>query len=350
MGSNKISKGMWTVIMADIIRKYTNPDHHLLQSSKDESDTKWPSMTGIMKDEYGIDIDRKTVSRNLVKLRDQAGMDIIITDKDGFWLNSRDFSIYEQRLLMDSVITNRYISQKDAEELVAKISSLSGEFFISHLENVYVNDSLGRTTNTDVYKNIQEINDAVNNSLLIEFEAIPEYGTGFDVHLVRCAPKCIVLIQQRYYLVVDEFIDGEEGKAYYPIDNIRNLRITDSHFWWGNMTEEEKKDIKRIASANWPMQFKKITIVFYAPLRLYSHAREAFGFQDGDVNIGKRRLKKGESKNELDYRYVVKTSKARFIQFVREHLGEVDIVSPMEWREDFKADLKEACKLYDVKI
>ena len=75
---------------------------------------------------YGVNADRKTIYRDLEELR-RFGFDIITT-KEGrncyYHLGSRDFELPELKLLVDSVQSSKFITDKKSKELIKKLESL----------------------------------------------------------------------------------------------------------------------------------------------------------------------------------------------------------------------------------
>ena len=94
------------------------------KSDSDNALTQEDIATYLNKD-YGIEIERKAIARNLSLLK-EAGYDIEITRK-GSYLASRDFEDSELRLLIDGVLSSRYINAKHSKDLIEKLCKLSNE-------------------------------------------------------------------------------------------------------------------------------------------------------------------------------------------------------------------------------
>ena len=104
-------KKMVTINILDILKKYSDMDHRLTQQD----------IADILKKEYYMDVDRKTIKRNLMNLldlncgidyteisrKDEKGNDTTIcTD----WYIQREFTDSELRLLIDSVLFSKKYS------------------------------------------------------------------------------------------------------------------------------------------------------------------------------------------------------------------------------------------------
>ena len=125
----------------DILKRYTDADHRL--SQKD--------IVKILKNEYNMTADRKSVKRNLMNLID-FGYDInysesvrMIPSKDGgmeesyilsdFYLE-REFTDSELRLLIDGIVFSKHIPYSQCKELVGKLSGLSNQYFKSRIKYI----------------------------------------------------------------------------------------------------------------------------------------------------------------------------------------------------------------------
>ena len=72
---------------------------------------------------YGVNADRKTLYQDFEELKD-FGMDIL-TSQDGrsyyYYLGSRDFELPELKLLVDSVQSSKFITDKKSGQLIKKL-------------------------------------------------------------------------------------------------------------------------------------------------------------------------------------------------------------------------------------
>lgn len=123
-------KKMVIINILDILKKYSDMDHRLTQAQIIE----------ILKKEYYMDVDRRTVKRNLMNLLDfDFGIDyteIIKKNEKGEeipictdWYITREFDDSEIRLLIDSVLFSKTIPQKQCKKLIDKLKGLSNIYF-----------------------------------------------------------------------------------------------------------------------------------------------------------------------------------------------------------------------------
>ena len=119
-------KKMIIINILDILKRYTDENHKLSQKQIAE----------ILKNEYNTTVERKTIKRNIMNLID-FGYEIEYTEtvryvksKEGvkeessilsdFYL-TREFTDSELRLLIDSLLFNRYLPARQCKDMIAKI-------------------------------------------------------------------------------------------------------------------------------------------------------------------------------------------------------------------------------------
>ena len=243
--ANVDQKNLIPLCILEVLRKYSDESHPLTHNMIIEH---------LVKD-YNISPppERKSIGRNLDNLRSQMEIDIEITPK-GSYLVSREFEDYELRLLIDSVLSNKYISVIETRELVDKLKSLSGVYFDSYEEHLLTIDEKKKTDKRDLYLKLHIINDAIENGrdLCFELTENAEYpdwlltrsyieGFGNDTYddddeLDRSAqikPEYLVLMNNRYYVAFKAIIlvnlggDLVEELAYCGLDEMTNLSIAE---------------------------------------------------------------------------------------------------------------------------
>ena len=77
--------------------------------------------------DYGIEIERKAVSRNLSMLK-EAGYDIESDRSRGSYLASRTFEDSELHMLIDGVLSSRYVAAGQSKDLIQRICRLSNKY------------------------------------------------------------------------------------------------------------------------------------------------------------------------------------------------------------------------------
>ena len=218
----------------DILRKYTDEDHRL--SQKDIID--------ILKTEYDMTADRKSVKRNITSLM-EMGYEInfsealrMFPNKDGvleesyilsdFYLE-REFTDGELRLLIDSLLFSKHIPYSQCKGLVDKLRGLSNQYFKSRVRFI---STLPETVpkNKELFYTIEILDEAIAKGKQVAF-TYNEYGTDKKLHPRRdreyiINPYQMAATNGRYYLIGN--YDKYNNLANYRLDRITNIRLLDT--------------------------------------------------------------------------------------------------------------------------
>ena len=153
------------VIILDILRilqKHSDKDHRLSQHDIQE----------LLESEYGMKVDRKTISRNITTLvqcnfpieygnnSDETVLTKIYYDHT--FLNG------ELRLLIDSVLLMDGLSKKDRISLINRLENLSSKYFHSEISKIDM-DIYGKVINREIILTLEEIGQAIANEKQVTF-------------------------------------------------------------------------------------------------------------------------------------------------------------------------------------
>lgn len=232
-------KKMVTINILNILKKYSDIDHSLTQQDIAE----------ILKKEYYMDVDRKTIKRNLMNLLDlDCGIDYTeISRKDGKgndttictdWYIQREFSDSELRLLIDSVLFSKNIPYTQCKQLIEKLKGLSNVYFdkkVKHICNLPDN----QPRNKELFYTIDVLDEAISQNKKVAF-MYNSYGQDKKLHPKRkkeyvMNPYQMVATNGKYYLICN--YDKYDNLVNYRVDHITNIRILDE-------TRKPLKDLK----------------------------------------------------------------------------------------------------------
>ena len=222
-------KKMVTINILNILKKYSDMDHRLTQQDIAE----------ILKKEYYMDVDRKTIKRNLMNLLDlDCGIDYTeISRKDGKgndttictdWYIQREFTDSELRLLIDSVLFSKNIPYKQCKQLIEKLKGLSNVYFdkkVKHICNLPDN----QPRNKELFYTIDVLDEAISQNKKVAF-MYNSYGSDKKLHPKRkkeyvMNPYQMVATNGKYYLICN--YDKYDNLVNYRVDHITNIRILD---------------------------------------------------------------------------------------------------------------------------
>ena len=140
-----------------ILKEYSNEEHHLSQTD----------IINYLKG-YGIECDRKTVSRNIDALIN-FGFDIVKIIGGGCYIIDNTFDISELTFLIDYVYSSPAISQKQAESLIERLTENISINDKKKYQNIFKSGVLTRTDNRQIFWTIDRINEAIKNNKQISF-------------------------------------------------------------------------------------------------------------------------------------------------------------------------------------
>ena len=122
------------------------------------------------------------MSRNIDWLRG-FGYDISTYDENGkgYYLREREFEESELRLLIDGVLSSRYVPQKHAKPLIDKLKAQSSIYFRRKLNNISSATDWVHTQNRFLFYNIDTIDFSIESSKKIEF-VYNEYDVDKKLH------------------------------------------------------------------------------------------------------------------------------------------------------------------------
>lgn len=225
-----VTKKMLNILILDILRRYSDEDHHLTQQE----------IIRKLKSDFGVEsTDRRTVRDNVQSLVDM-GYGIENEGDDGYYMYEREFDDAELRLLIDSVLFSKTISDVAAKRLIEKLKSFGNIYFDTKVSHVKSTPILTRTDNKSVLYNVSAINEAMDRKKKITFR-YNRYGTDFKMHdqgkQYVMNPYQMVASNGRYYLLGN--VDKYDNVTYYRIDKMSKVEILDEKI----KPQKEVKDI-----------------------------------------------------------------------------------------------------------
>lgn len=320
------SKQLSLLRVLQIFRQYSDFDHTLTQND----------VLDYLERDYGIILERKSVGRKISLLK-EAGVNIE-TVKSGSYLDSRDFTDSELRMLIDGVLSSKYITAKHSKEMIDKLCSLSNQYFKSHIKNVYSVGDWNKTENQSVFYNIEIIDDAIESGMQITFD-YNKYGADKKLHKTAthtASPYQLILHNQKYYLMA--LNEHYKNMAYFKVDRITGIKITNEPITPINTVDGYKNGIDYSAfSSSLPYMFsdKFERVKFYADEKIADQIIDWFGLRAGIEKAGDRLLVTvNVSPNAMEY-------------WSMQYLNSVEIIEPAYLREKIKENLRLATEKYE---
>ncbi|MCR4840231.1 MAG: WYL domain-containing protein [Lachnospiraceae bacterium] len=309
-----------------ILQKYSDSNHLLTQED----------IQSHLINEYGIDMERKAVSRNLSLLR-EAGYEIE-SGRSGSFIHSRDFTEGELRILIDGVLASKHIAANYSKDLIDKLCAQSSIYFRSHVKHIHSVGQWDKTENKDLFNNIELVDDAIERNKQIIFE-YNMYGADKKLHKTRihqASPYQLILHNQRYYLMARN--EHWKNMAYYRLDRIKNMKVSEETLIPITEVEGYKNGInyKEISNAL-PYMYtdKPVTVEFIAEDYIIDQIIDWFGKDIRIVSHGEKQVK-----------VTLKASPMAMKHWALQYLDHIEVVYPASLRQQIKESLEKGLNKY----
>ena len=347
-----IGKKIIILYILQILQKYTDANHPMTQQQIVEK----------LQSEYGLDINRTTVKRNVEDLID-AGygvqyMEVIrshVNKKTGVREETsiytdlyyeHDFTEAELHMLIDGLLFSRSVPYKQRKQLIDKLGKLSSSYFNQRMNHVHCLSS-DAPQNKELFHTIDILDEAITEGKQVRL-TYNQYGTDLELHptlnedgSVRrqtINPYQMVGSEGRYYLIcnndhyntvsnyrVDRITDIElletKAKSKFQVEGLENgLNLQDYVYQNLNMFTDEAKDTEFIIEK----RYVSLIIDFFG-----SHV--SF-HEQGDGKVSCR----------------LKVSAMAMKHWAVEHANIVRVVSPENLVEEIREEIRKAYKLYGM--
>ena len=289
-------------------------------------------------EKYGYNADRRTIYSNVEILSD-FGIDIQKKeDAPGYFIASREFELPELKLLVDTVQSSKFITEKKSAELIGKLMQLTNEQKASELNrSVYIRNRM-KSGNEKVYYNADDLPNAMNQDRQIEFQ-YGEWNTAKRLvakrngKIYRVSPWALTWDDENYYLIAHDEIDGII--KHFRVDKMLRITLTDQ---------------PRCGQA----QFQDFDLAAFAKKTF-----GMYGGPDAEVTLrcekhlvgvlidrfGKEIMIVPEGKDHVHARVTVSVS-PQFFGWVTGLGSGMEIVSPEHVRKEYQAFLQSVLKVY----
>lgn len=180
----------------------------------------------------GVNADRKTLYTDLEELR-TFGVDIISERKGNDWtyhIGERDFELAELKLLVDSVQSAKFITERKSQSLIKKLENLVSRHEAKQLHRQVLISGRIKTMNESIYYNVDKIHAAINADSGIKFQyfqwnvkkemTLRHNGAWYDV-----SPWALVWDNENYYMIGYDTASGQI--RHYRVDKMLRISPTD---------------------------------------------------------------------------------------------------------------------------
>ena len=317
----------------NILKKYSDEDHKLYAAEIGRK----------IKEIYDIEIDSRTIRRNINLLKYKLDYDISTREDngEGYYINrdpDTDFEPGEIRAIIDNFSYANYIVPSIAKEIIKKCKNMQTVYENEKLKDYQIYSANNKTENAEVIKNIEDISNSIYNNHKIKFEywkyAITDKLTKKIVSAPTVSPFAIVYNSQEFYLIGIK--EGQEKFYHYRLDRMRNVQELDLKI----TIKRTKSQIKDFAESTVEMfGGKKEEIEAICCTCLLDAIFDIFG---RNVTIEKI------SNDNEHFKLIVDSNPMGFKMWAMRNIDLVEITRPEALRKEMQDIIKEAGKKYGV--
>ena len=207
----------------------------LLETLRQNTDEQHPMSTSSIISSLAqmeITCDRRTLAQDIATLSD-LGYEIMTTTvghEKAYYVEDRNFSIPELKILIDAVQASSFITEKKSEELINKIASLAGSHRAEVLKRNMVCFNTRKHSNERIFYNVNDLEDAIlrQKKVLFRYFDLNENGERVyrrDGHRYVVEPIALVFNEDNYYLTC--YSSRHDSTSNYRIDRMDSVEVID---------------------------------------------------------------------------------------------------------------------------
>ena len=205
----------------------------LLEMLQLNTDEQHPLTTGEIiagLSQMGIPCDRRTLAQDIATLNDldYEIMTTTVGHEKGYYVEDRNFSIPELKILIDAVHASSFITEKKSEDLIYKIASLAGTHRSEVLQRNMVCFNTRKHSNERVFYNVNDLEDAIirQKKVLFRYFDLNEKGERVyrrEGHRYVVEPIALIFNEDNYYLTC--YSSRHDSTSNYRIDRMDSVEV-----------------------------------------------------------------------------------------------------------------------------
>ena len=307
----------------NVLKKYSDEDHML--SINDIKD--------YIMDIYEIEIDPRTIRRNINLLKEKFDYDIVTfqDNRKGYYLIKNpdmDFESGEIRAIIDTFSYATFIPKQVSNEIIDKCKNMQNIYENEKLKDYHVYSNITKLENKEIVKNIEDISNAIYNKKKIKFNyykyELNPFLKNVNTGTRTISPYAIIYELQQMYVV--SLKDGKKTLYTYRIDRMKNIEILDEDV----NKSIKNKDIEDFVKSTVSM-FGKTSeeIEIICDIKLLDNVIDLFG-QDSIIKFV----------DKDHFRLIVNKDIEGFKRYVLTNLDMVKVVKPAKLKNEIETIVK----------
>ncbi|MBH9968666.1 helix-turn-helix transcriptional regulator [Rossellomorea oryzaecorticis] len=145
----------------------------------------------------------------------------------------RLFELYELRMLVDAVVSAKFITKQETRQLIGKIRKLTSNHQGKKLQNEIQVDSSIKSESPYIRLAIHDLHQAISERRVITFQygrydIDKNFNLSHEGSLYKVKPYALTWANDFYYLIAYYYEAGEI--RHYRVDRLRNVSILEESF------------------------------------------------------------------------------------------------------------------------
>ena len=185
-----------------------------------------------------VKVERKTVYDDIECLREH-GLDIVLRRgaDGGYFLGARDVELSELKLLVDAVLSSKFLTTKKSLELIGKLEKLTSRHNAGSLHHNLVVSGRVKSMEESIYYNVDALHEAIAHNSQVTFRYFEWSVSGKQVLRegeYTASPYAMIWDDENYYLVAHS---ERHGLTHYRVDKMLHIRETGEPRYRDNETD-----------------------------------------------------------------------------------------------------------------
>lgn len=252
----KFNQRLKLLRIKDILETYTDDGHGIMAIEIDQHLKA-----------YNINVERKAIYDAIEDLK-EYGLDIGHEKREkGYRLISRTFELSELKLLIDSILSSKFLSENKTRELIDKLKTLCSREQAKQLQREVLIANRVKTMNTSIIRNVDYLHDALFRNRQVRFRYF-----DYDIKKERVyrkkgayytvSPWRLIYTDDNYYLLG---YDEEDKKfKHFRVDKMDKLSLIDDTERTGKEAFEQMNmaNYTKYTFSMFGGEVQKVTMVF----------------------------------------------------------------------------------------
>ena len=199
---------------------------YLQKNSHQEHPVRAAELQDMLSQQHNIACERKTIYSDIAALQDY-GVDIVsLPGKGGgYYIASRNFELPELKLLIDAVLSSKFLTEKKSRELIEKLCSQCSVYDARLMRRDVLVSGRVKSMNETIYYYVDAIQDAIAENRQIRFRYF-----DFDLNRERkyrdreylASPYGLCQDNENCYLLAHS---PRHGATSYRVDRMSDIQI-----------------------------------------------------------------------------------------------------------------------------